>query len=398
MTTTPDSHRTEVPAWRIVAEREITTRLRQKSFLISAAVLVVGVVAIVVLGSVFGDRPKHYDVATTDPRSTAVVEAASTTLAASHEDSDIAVRSAPSPARAEALVEDGTVDAALLRTDDGFRLVGDREVAGDLSAVLTTAVQRAALDANAEAQGVDLSALQSGAQVDQVLLDPDAENAEARSTLAFVMVLLFYATAVIFGITIAQSVVQEKESRIVEILAAAVPIRSLLWGKVVGNSVLAFGQVALVVVAGVAALSVTGSNDLLADTGGALAWFVAFFVLGFLGMAGLWAVAGSLASRQEDLQSTTMPGNLILFAPYMIAVAAGEGVKTVFSMLPITSAMLMPARLAEGSVPWWQLGVAVAANVVALVLTIRFGARIYERTLMRTERRIGFREALTLSD
>ena len=94
----------------------------------------------------------------------------------------------------------------------------------------------------------------------------------------------------------------------------------------------------------------------------------------------------------------SLPGNLILFAPYMIAVAAGEGVKTVFSMLPITSAMLMPARLAEGAVPWWQLGVAVAANLVALVLTIRFGARIYERTLMRTERRIGFREALTLKD
>ena len=63
-------------------------------------------------------------------------------------------------------------------------------------------------------------------------------------------------------------------------------------------------------------------------------------------------------------------------------------------MLPIVSTMLMPARLAEGDVPVWQLGVAIAATLVAAVLFVRAGARIYERTLLRTGNRIGFRDAL----
>ena len=90
--------------------------------------------------------------------------------------------------------------------------------------------------------------------------------------------------------------------------------------------------------------------------------YVVFFALGFVALAGLWAVAGSLASRQEDLQSTTMPGQVLLFAPYIIAFSAGAGVKTVVSMLPIMSAMLMPSRMAEGGVPVWQIAVAVVGQ------------------------------------
>ena len=84
---------------------------------------------------------------------------------------------------------------------------------------------------------------------------------------------------------------------------------------------------------------------------------------------------------------------MILFAPYIIAVTAGEGVKTVVSMLPIVSTMLMPARLAEGDVPLWQLVVAIAVTVISAVLLVRVSARIYERTLLRTGNRIGFRDA-----
>jgi ABC-2 type transport system permease protein len=60
--------------------------------------------------------------------------------------------------------------------------------------------------------------------------------------------------------------------------------------------------------------------------------------------------------------------------------------------------MLMPSRMAEGGVPAWQVGTALVVNVVGAVLIVRFAARLYERTLMRTERRIGFGEALRLSD
>jgi ABC-2 type transport system permease protein len=77
-------------------------------------------------------------------------------------------------------------------------------------------------------------------------------------------------------------------------------------------------------------------------------------------------------------------------------VVAGESVKTVVSMLPVVSAMLMPSRIAEGGVPLWQIATGLAVNVLGAVLIVRFASRIYERTLMRTERKIGFGEALRL--
>lgn len=374
-------------AWRVVAEREISTRIRQKSFIYSALAMAVGIVVTVVLTSWLGGKSTEYTVGVTDQAAEQIVASTSATA-----------RSFASTELAERAVRDGDIDAALIATNDGYEIVGDDEVDPTLSSALSSAASSAALTANAERQGVDLSELQNGAAVSERLLDADADDSGARMLVSFVFVLLFYVTAVTFGMTIAQSVVQEKESRVVEILAAAVPIRALLWGKIVGNSLLALMQILLLAVVGVASLAAVGETNLLSAIGPAVVWYVVFFVLGFVALAGLWAVAGSLASRQEDLSSTTMPGQIVLFAPYLIAVTAGTGVKTVVSMLPVVSAMLMPSRMAEGGVPAWQVGVALGVNVVGAFLLVRFAARLYERTLMRTERKIGFGEALKLSD
>jgi ABC-2 type transport system permease protein len=177
-----------------------------------------------------------------------------------------------------------------------------------------------------------------------------------------------------------------------------VPIRSLLWGKILGNTVLALGQVLLIGAVGVVGLLVTGQRDLLAGVGWSMLAYVGFFVLGFLTLACLWSVAGAIAGRQEDLQSTTLPGQLILMVPYLITALGGDDVRTVFSMLPIVSTMIMPGRLAEGTVPWWQLGVAVAATLVAALVFVRVGTRLYERTLLRTGGKLTYRQALTASD
>lgn len=385
-------------AWKVVAEREIATRIRQKSFIYSALAMVVGIIVTVVLTSLLGGRPTDHTVGVTDQASAEIVASASTIVERADEDSSALAREFSSTEAAEQAVRDGDVDAALILTDDGYEIVGDQEIDSTLSSALSASASTATLTANADQQGVDLDELQSGAAVSERLLDVEEDDAGARLLVSLVFVLLFYLTAVTFGMTIAQSVVQEKESRVVEILAAAVPIRALLWGKIVGNTILALLQIVLLAVAGVASLAAVGETSLLSAIGPAVGWYIVFFILGFVALAGLWAVAGSLASRQEDLGSTTMPGQVILFAPYMIAFTAGESVKTVVSMLPVVSAMLMPSRIAEGGVPAWQIGVALAVNVIGAILLVRFAARLYERTLMRTERKIGFGEALKLKD
>jgi ABC-2 type transport system permease protein len=385
-------------AWRVVAEREISTRVREKSYVVSAVIMIVGVVATVVLTSILGGRPTDYKVAVTDDAAAAVVSAASTVVDRTDDGSTARPQQVASAAAAEKAVRDGDADAALIATDDGYEMVGKEEIDSTLSTALTTAGSTAALKANAERQGVDLTELQKGSAVSERLLDPADGDAGARQLAAYVFLILFYITAITFGMSIAQSVVQEKESRVVEILAAAVPIRAMLWGKIAGNTLLAFAQILLLALAGIASLAATGETGLLTALGPAVGMYVVFFVLGFVALAGLWAVAGSLASRQEDLQSTTMPGQVLLFAPYIIAFSAGAGVKTVVSMLPIMSAMLMPSRMAEGGVPVWQIAVAVVVNILGAIGIVRLAARLYERTLMRTERKIGFGEALRLSE
>jgi ABC-2 type transport system permease protein len=385
------------PTWRIVAEREVTTRVRDKSFLAGLAFTLVFLVGFFVVTSLIGGGADEYDVAVTSPEDRAVVAAAEQTLRQGGSEGATLTPRVVDADAAEDLVAAGDVDVALLPTGDGYELVGDDEVDTALGGALGAAVSSAALSVNAAEQDVDLAALNAGSQVDQRLLDPQADESGARSAVAFAFALVFLMSALGFGMAIAQSVTQEKESRVVEILAAAVPIRSLLWGKILGNTVLALGQVLLVVLVGVVGLAVTGRGELLAGIGPAVVWYVAFFVLGFLALAALWSVAGSLVSRQEDLQSTTLPAQMVLFVPYFVAAFGSEEVRTVMSMLPIVSTMVMPGRMAEGAVPAWQIGVAIVLTVLAAVAFVRIGSRIYERTLLRTGGKIGYREALRLT-
>lgn len=386
-----------VSYWRVVAEREISTQLRSKAFQVSAALLIVGIVAMIVITSLLAGRPQTREVAVVDATGTGAVEQAAPIAASVDDTLTLQATSFDDRAAAEKAVRDGDVDAALLPavgSAGGYELLGDEAVDPTIAAALTSAVSTLVTTRNAADADVDLEALAAGAQVQQRLLDPDADDNGLRQVASFIFVILFYLTALTFGMSIAASVTQEKESRVVEILAAAVPIRALLWGKVIGTSVLAIGQTVVLALLGVIALVAVGNAEALTVVGPAIAWYIAFFVLGFVALASVWSVAGSLAGRQQDLQSTTAPLQLILFAPYIIAVTAGEGVKTVVSMLPIVSTMLMPSRLAEGHVPLWQLVVAIVVTVVAAVLLVRVSARIYEQTLLRTGNKIGFRDAL----
>lgn len=394
---TSTSTRRPTPQWRIVAGREISTQVRSRAFQVTVAVLLVGLVAMVVLLTVLSGRPQTQTVGVVDQVGTTTVESASP-VADTIGNVTLRTKAYDDPAAAEKAVRDGDVDAALLPADAGttYRLVGDDAVDDTTAQAVTAAFSNLVTERNAAEQGVDLQALTAGSAVQQQLLDPDAEDAGLRQVASLVFVILFYITALSFGMTIAASVTQEKESRVVEILAAAVPVRSLLWGKIIGTSALAVGQTVLLALAGVVGLLVSGNTHALAVLGPAIGWYVAFFVLGFVALASLWSVAGSLASRQQDLTGTTAPLQIILFAPYMVAVVAGDSVKEVVSMLPIVSTMLMPSRLAEGDVPLWQLLVAIVVTLVAAFVLVRFSARVYERTLLRTGKRISFKEAVAM--
>ena len=385
------------PAWRVIAEREIFVRVRDKVFVGSTVFLLVGVIAAIVLSAVLGGRPDTYELGVVDRSAQTIGAAAQERLRAQSGNEDVvATRMFDDPEAVEQAVRDGEVEAALLPADGGYEVVGDTDVDAGLRAALSAAASDVVTSANAEQQGVDLAQLKAGAAVGERLLDPDAENADDQGAVAFGFAVLFLVTALGFGMSIAQSVVQEKESRVVEILAAAVPVRQMLIGKIAGNTLLALAQIVLLVGVGAVMLLLTGRDDLLSGVGPAAIWYVVLFVLGFLALASLWTVAGSLATSQEDLQSTTLPGQLLLFVPYFVAASASDRVQEIVSMLPIVSTMIMPGRIAEGEAPLWQVAIAVGSTILAAVVLLRVGARLYERTLMQTARKLSYREAFKL--
>jgi ABC-2 type transport system permease protein len=207
---------------------------------------------------------------------------------------------------------------------------------------------------------------------------------------------VFFASAMTFGMTIAQSVVEEKSTRVIEILLAAIPTRALLTGKILGTSVLAVGQIALIVLVAAIGASLTGQLDLLPAIGAAVAWFGVFFIVGFVLLASMFAATGALVSRQEDIGSTTTPVTMLVMIPYFLVIFFNTNplVIGVMSYVPFSAPIAMPLRIFLGTAQWWEPLVALVILVLTTVLLIRIGARIYERSLLKLGARVSWREAL----
>lgn len=376
--------------WRIVAEREIRAKFKEKSFVWGfLAMLLISWAGLVAL-DYFGDRDTTYAIGVVGAE-TDVVDGLEGALGDGYE---VEAEAYDDRAAAEAAITAGDLDAAAIVGDQGWTLVADNEVDAPLEAAVRASVAADAVARNAAAQDVDLAALNAGAEVSVDLLDPDADDVGQRKLVAFGLSLVFYLVAMLFGLQIAQSVVAEKESRVVEILAAAIPTRALLWGKIAGNTLLALAQVVVLVGGGLAIFAILGNRTLLSGVGPAMAWFIAFFALGFIALAALWSAAGALSSRVQDIGSTTMPLQMVLLAGYMLSAFADGTVLDIASQVPVLSAIVMPGRLAYDDVALWEILLSLGLNVVAAVLLVRLGARIYDRNLMQTNRKIGFGEAL----
>jgi ABC-2 type transport system permease protein len=232
----------------------------------------------------------------------------------------------------------------------------------------------------------------------QRLLEPPSKNTDLALASSTAFAMLFFLTTFLFGMAIAKSVIEEKQSRIVEILVAAVPVRVLLAGKVLGNTVLALGQIALFVAVGLAGASVAGQSGLVSLLLRSSPWFLIFFLLGFLMLACLWAAAGALANRQEDLQATTMPLQVLVFVPFFVAayVYTPGRLLSTLSYVPFTAPIAMPRRLALGDAAWWEGALAALAVAATAVLLVAIATRIYERSLLRSGGRAGWGAALGL--
>lgn len=356
-------------AW-LVAEREITTRLRSKAFLIST-----GLLLLLVLGSVLFSGFMANSGGFGDATKVAVVGGSSESLSSETlKDAGYEVTESSDRAAAEKLVRDGDVEAAIVPGGEG---------PVDLTVI---ALDSAPMDL--------VQALSAAPSVE--LLDPSAENPFLAYIIAIGFGVVFMMSAITFGTTIAQSVVEEKQTRIVEILLATVTARTILAGKILGNSILALAQVVAIAALASVGMLATGQDLLLGELGNALIWFGILFAFAFVLLAGLYAALASLVSRQEDIGSVTSPVMMLVMLPYIAVILFYDNPQAlaIMSYIPFSAPVGMPVRLYLGAAEWWEpiLSLGILAVTIAIVLWI--GARIYSNSILRTGARVKLADAI----
>ncbi|MCU1431617.1 MAG: transporter permease [Actinotalea sp.] len=396
----------------VIAGREITVKLRDKAFVGSTIFMLVIVVVASVLPVLLNQQIPSLRVAVRGEAAEAVVQRA-LELGLNAQDSDnevppalallgagglpaadLSIVEVPADGDVARLVRDGDVAAAVVGDDPGsVRVIGAEQVPFEIDVLVRAAAAELQVAAAAQEAGLsqaEVAALREPVPPETQLLEPRPAGAMPPQLLVLAFAFLFYISVLTFGMSIAQSVVEEKQSRVVELLVAAVPVRWLLAGKVIGNTVMALGQIVVVLGAGLLGATLAGQGDVLHQVLEASGWFVLFFLLGFVMLASLWAVAGSLAARVEDLQATTVLMQVLVIGPFFAAIFAIDPGPTqrVLSYIPFTAPLLMPARLVLGSAEGWEPWLAAAVVLGTAVLFVLLGARLYEGSVLHTASRL----------
>lgn len=361
----------------LVARREISTQIRTKAFLISLAITAV-LVGALAFAPKFFDGPDEYTLGTVNSQQLPLETAAP--------DAKFEWRSFPDEQAATKAVLDGDVEAVLV---DGTKVITDGEIDSQLG-VLMQSIHR---ETKLGAAGVRVEPLQMES------VGADTRYEAARTGIAVVLVLVLFMLIIGQVMMVAMGVVEEKGSRIVEILLSAVRPWQLLGGKIIGLGVLGLINLATILVVGLGSSFASGfAADFPPGMVGIVAGVLLWFVLGYAFFATLAAALSSLVSRQEEVGNVMSPLTMLIMASYFVAFYATNDptgtVATIVSFIPPFSSMVMPVRMAATEVPMWQVGISVGLMALAVAGTLAFGAKVYERAVLRTGARVKLGEVL----
>lgn len=398
-------------AIRVVAAREISVKLRDKAFIWSTVFMLLLVTAATVIPVVLSQQVPTLRVAVQGSTAEEVIALAAELGEQADDDDEVATPfallgvgglpaaeitwvSAEPDVDLARMLRNEDVSAALVGDDlTDLQLVGLQSVSEELEILVTAASSELQVAQAAEEGGLapeQVVAITQPTPPQVQLLDVRPAGTMPPELLILVFSFLFYLSVLTFGMSIAQSVVEEKQSRVVELLVAAMPVRWLLAGKVIGTTVMALGQVVVILGAGLVGAVVAGQRELVSQVLAGSGWFVVFFLLGFVMLACLWAVGGSLASRIEDLSSTTAVMQILVIVPFFASIFMTDPspVQRALSYVPFTAPLLMPARVVQGTAEVWEPYVAAGVVALTAVCFVVLGSRLYAGSVLHTSGRL----------
>ncbi len=385
----------------LVAKREITEALRAKAARITLAITAVAVIAIVVIAHfASGSGSSTTQVGIVD--AAANDEAARLRAIGDAVGTRVEITDYTDDASARAAVADGDVDAAVLADDAAIVTKDPVDLAGssELATVINVLRADLALD-----QGLRDAGL-SPAEISDVRAQPpppvESINATAsdnsgRLGAAIVMNILLFLLLQTYGSWVLGGVTREKSSRVVEVLLSSVRPRQLLFGKILGIGAVALVHMLVLATCALVTASLIGLDVVNGFRPGDVVVAGVWFILGYLLYCCAFAAAGSLCSRQEDAQGAATPIMLPLLAGYIIGFSAAGGVSTllwVLAFFPPTAVLCMPVLAATGEAPIWAVVLSMALTLAAAYGIAIVASRIYRRSILRTGKRMSWKDAL----
>ncbi|KJF21230.1 ABC transporter permease [Rhodococcus sp. AD45-ID] len=382
----------------LVARREFTTQIAKKSFLISNIIILIAIVGGIIGISLFSGGD--------DSKSTIGVvgdQSLSQTLVTTGDaiGTPVEVKEYSDEQAARTDVKDGNLDLAVVPRDGGsVTVVTNKEIDTNLRVVVESSVAQQAQSTALTEAGVDPAQLANATAAATVTVDtldpPDPEQGQ-RIALSVAAVALLYMQIMLFGTYVAMGVVEEKSSRVVELLLSTLRPLQLLWGKVLGIGAVGLLQLAAYAIAGVGTGLATGLLTVTGTAIGVLIGTIGWFILGFAFFAVLYAAAGSMVSRQEDVNATAAPLVILIVAMFGIAfstVGNPDGtLSNVLSWIPPFSAILMPLRIAAGVATPFQIVGTIVLMVTVTVIFSMIAAKIYQRSILRIGKVVSWKEA-----
>ncbi len=387
-----------VESIRLVAGRELTERLRARSFYVLTGLLIAIILALGLVGR-FVDRGP-------DPIELGVTGAASADLIATLQqlgesiDREVEVSEYDDDAAGRAALEEGDV-ALVVVQEEATLLVAEEPAEDQLSLVqqawASVQVQRSLSDAGLSTEEVGEALRSEPLGVRQ--LDGDDESDGLAILVGSMAAVLLFISLQTFGGYVLTGVVEEKSTAVVEVLLVRVSADRLLAGKVIGIGAAALLQFAAAILAGLVSLTISGI-EVPGAIWTALPVTLVWFLGGYALYSTLFALAGSLVSRQEDAQAASAPIMTALIGAYLLVFIFGlepeSTASTIMSLMPPIAPLLMPIRMAAGAASALEVAVSLVLLVAATFGAWKLAGRIYDRVLLRRGARIGWRDALSI--
>jgi ABC-2 type transport system permease protein len=384
----------------LVARRELFERGRSRGFIFSVLFTTTIIIGSFVVPVVFfGDE---------GPTRIGVVEPAPEQLGSAIEttanllDQDVAIVSFPSREAGETALGDDQVAALVIVPADlsgagelAFRESADPTIQG----VVSSAVAGLRVNAALESEGVDPSTFVEAQSPPTIrALEPPEEGSDARFLIANIGAVLILVGVFSFGFTVLTGVVEEKQSRVMEVVLSTVVPRDLLMGKVLGIGILGLVQLAVFVIASLIAARLTQEFELPETTPGAAVQLVVWFILGYTLYSTALGVLGALASRMEEASNASTPVTIVAMLSYFVAIFAvlqdpSGPVAIVASFIPFSAPMVVPMRAALGAITPIEILAAALVTIAAIWVLFVVGGRVYAGAALQTAGRMRLRDA-----